>query len=40
LAAGDHWDEVPVLSFGGLSPLDARNRVLIAAVRERTSLPV
>jgi protoporphyrin/coproporphyrin ferrochelatase len=26
--------------FGGVSPLNARNRELIAAVRERTSLPV
>jgi ferrochelatase len=26
--------------FGGISPLNARNRELIAAIRERTSLPV
>jgi hypothetical protein len=26
--------------FGGVSPLNARNRELIAAVRERTDLPV
>jgi protoporphyrin/coproporphyrin ferrochelatase len=26
--------------FGGVSPINARNRELIAAVRERTDLPV